>query len=278
MGNDDATALGLPFVFVGSDEELAGLEARCEAYGASPFWEILLGYTWPSTALVRLLRGKRDSNALRANISRILGLGAPLAVFSQKSAVELFKFDVDGVPSAGRIYVRHPHIVDRYLAPEEFSRAVAREKEAAVRQLASALGAKKLVLVSGVVHGKGGLFSLSVPIKQVAAEIGIRAEFDAKGEVLRSVYSEFGPPTAPPYVPDDLRPWVDADPDLRTMARTRIEGNLMKDQVRMEFSDSLHAGASVAAKVASVNVGAATEYRRVHRSTWQFEVEYWPKG
>lgn len=62
------------------------------------------------------------------------------------------------------------------------------------------------------------------------------------------------------------------------MARTRIEGNLMKDRVRMEFSDSLHAGAGVAAKIADISGGGEAKFRHVHRSTWEFEVEYWPKG
>jgi len=270
MSNDDAIALGLPVIFVGDKEDLVRF-----AVDADP--NPLLKLDSSLRAILTLRRSRESPDELRATISRILDLGAPLAVVSQEHATQRFRFDVGGVPRAGRIYIRHPHTLDRYLAPEDFSVTVARAKEAAVRQLASALGAKKLVLVSGTVHKKRSFFSLSVPIKEVAAEIGIRAEFDAKGEVLRSVYSEFGPPTAPPYVPDDLRPWVEADLDLRTMVRTRIEGNLMKDQVRMEFSDSLHAGASVAAKVASLNVGAAAQYRRLHRSTWQFEVEYWPK-
>lgn len=285
MGNDDATALGLPLIFVGSQDDLSNFAERAwrnQWAKAAPLAPLaiaagLLGGAMVAGVLARaaLREAKRDELAY---LRRALNLDAPLALVSQERAAQLFKFDVGGVPAAGRIYVRHPHIVDRYLAPADFSVTVARAKEAAIRQLASALGAKRLSLVSGTVHEKGGLFSASVPVEQVAAEAGIRAEFDSSGKVVRSVYSEFGPPSRAPYVPEDLLPWVEADSDLSTMARTRIEGNLMKDRVRMEFSDSLHAGAGVAAKIADISGGGEAKFRHVHRSTWEFEVEYWPKG
>jgi hypothetical protein len=287
MGNDETTALGLPLIFVGSQDDLSNFAERAwlnQWAKAAPFAALAISAGLLGGAIVvagaaraRAAFRKAEKDEL-AYLKKALNLDAPLALVSQERAAELFKFDVGGVPAAGRIYVRHPHIVDRYLAPADFSVTVARAKEAAVRQLASALGAKRLSLVSGTVHEKSGLFSGSVSIQQAAAEAGIRAEFDSSGKVIRSVYSEFGPPGRAPYVPEDLLPWVEADSDLSTMARTRIEGNLMKDRVRMEFSDNLHAGASVAAKVASIGGGGEAKLRRVHRSTWELEVEYWPKS
>lgn len=78
----------------------------------------------------------------------------------------------------------------------------------------------------------------------------MRVEFDSRGVFVKHVYSRFGPPRFPPHVPDNLRPWVEMDPDLRTMARDRIEGHLLENHVTLEFKERMGAGGDVAATVA----------------------------
>jgi hypothetical protein len=51
------------------------------------------------------------------------------------------------------------------------------------------------------------------------------------------------------------------DPDLRTMARDRIEGHLLENQITLEFKEGLGAGADVAATLAGrgMTVGGPTK-------------------
>jgi len=50
------------------------------------------------------------------------------------------------MPKDGSLYVQHPILPDYYIPPEDFARTLAKEKEAAFRQLASALGAKEVTV------------------------------------------------------------------------------------------------------------------------------------
>jgi len=206
-----------------------------------------------------------------------LDLGVPLVLYTPPEAIRLFKFEVGHTPKDGSVYVQHPVMPDTYIAPEEFSRTLGKEKEAAFLQLASALGAKELRLVNAKVHSKKGLFRAKVSVPEAAAEVGVKGvEYDKEGSFIRKVYSEFGKPRSAPHVPDDLQPWVDMDPDLRTMKRDRIEGHLIKNHITLEFKERMGIGGEVAAKVAGRGLTAGGKYEAIQHSVWHFEAEYWP--
>lgn len=119
-----------------------------------------------------------------------------------------------------------------------------------------------------------GMVWRKVSVPEVAAQLGARVEFDNHGAFVKHVYSRFGSPR-PPHVPDDLRPWVEMDPDLRTMARDRIEGHLLENHVTLEFKERMGAGGEVAATVAGRGLTAGGTYEALYHSVWHFEVEYW---
>lgn len=218
---------------------------------------------------------KLDDRSLVREIEASLGI-ARLTRFTPAEATRFFDFGVGHSPQGGAIYVQHPVLADAYIAPEDFSRALAKEKEAAFRLIASALGARELRLVSAKVHTKKGLFKTTISIPEAATEVGVKATFDSTGSVVSSVASTFGEPRKRPHVPQDLKSWVTMDPDLRTMARDRIEGSLLEHNVTLEFKESSNVGGDVAAKVAGRGLTAGGSYEQLAHSVWNFSVSYWP--
>jgi hypothetical protein len=220
---------------------------------------------------------EQSFEALMGILSEALDIGCPVMAFEQRPAMDLFRFGVGHSPRNGSIYVRHPVFDDLYVAPEDFSRALSREKSAAFQQLASALGAKELRLTTATVHTKKGLFGVTVSVPEAATEVGLKVTFDSKGEFIKQVYSRFGTPRARPTVPPDLSQWVEMDPDLRTMARDRTEGHLLEHRITLEFKEGLGIGGEVAAKVAGRGLTAGGSYSAISHSVWNFEAEYWPR-
>ncbi|WP_421259847.1 hypothetical protein [Aeromonas sp. 600774] len=207
---------------------------------------------------------------------RIIDLDTEIKLFSPRDAVNQFKFNVGLTPPDGSIYIQHPIQHERYIVPEEFSIVLSREKEAAFRLLASSLGAKKLSLIHAEVRTKRGIIGGTISISEAASEIGIKASFDNSNRMTRSVYSEFGLPRHPPHVPEDLKPWVDMDPDLRTMAHDRVNGSLLKNFIKLEFKEDLGIGGSIASKISSYDINSSLKYKSLSHSIWSFEVEYYP--
>lgn len=197
--------------------------------------------------------------------------------YKPSEARQLFKFDVGHTPKDGEILVQHPIDQELYIIPAEYSRRVSREKEAAFRQIAAALGAKELRLINAEIQERRGFLGGSLSVKQAATQVGIRADFDRTGSLMKSVYSRFGKPDSLPKVPTDLQRWVDSDPDLRTMVRGRLEANLEYDRVTLEFSEKMGIGGEIAAKIANQGLSFGSKYERVFHSIWYYEVEYWSK-
>jgi hypothetical protein len=272
-------------IIVASREDLIHCAARASASG---LFEAALKLTLPAMAAAGGVAISVSSFAFSFGLKKMsdadilkelesgLRLGVPVALFGPSDAIRLFKFGVGHTPKSGCVYVQHPILPDTYIPPEDFARTLAREKEAAFRQLASALGAKELRLVSAKVQSKKGFFGSTVTVPEAASQVGVKIAFDSAGSFIKTVYSKFGPPRSPPRIPDDLRAWVEVDPDLRTMARDRTEGHLLENQITLEFKEGVGAGADVATALWGRGMTAGGAYEALYHSVWHFEAEYWP--
>ena len=217
------------------------------------------------------------ANRLLGALDGLLDLGHPVYLYEPADAVRLFQFDIGQAPRDGAIYVQHPMFPDSYISPDQYGQRLAREKDAAFRQLASALGAKELRLVSAELKESRGWFGGGASLKKAAAQVGIKASFSESGMVMKAVYSQLGRPNESPKVPTHLKCWVDMDADLRTMANQRIQNNLLHDSVAIEIQEAMGFGSSVAAKLAGQGISVAGSYERIYHSIWFYEVDYWPK-
>lgn len=224
--------------------------------------------------LVKYLK-KLSDGELHDQFDRDMGLGFPSAWCSPIDAKNTYDFGVGHIPGDGNIYLQHP-INDRsYVTPGEFSRAICSEKEAAFLRLAASLGAKSIQLVSIQTNDTKGVFSSKLKASELAADLGFRARFDKSGNVVKEVVKQFNKPTfAKPYVPGQLAGWVNFDPDLRTMATDRLEANVAKSNVKLEFSQSLGLGGELSAKIADRGLSIGGKFNSMNRSIWSFEVEY----
>ena len=206
-----------------------------------------------------------------------LGLKHKLYWYEPSLASELFKFDMGHTPKDGQILLQHPAEKNLYIIPTEYSSRIAKEKEAAFLKISASLGAKELRLIDAEVKEKRGRWGGSIPISQVAAQIGISANYDKSGGVISSTYSRFGKPNHSLEVPPELQGWVDSNPELAAMVHGRLNANLELHRVTLEFHEGIGIGGEIAAKIFNEGLLAKSEYKRVWHSVWHFEVEYWPK-
>lgn len=187
------------------------------------------------------------------------------------------KLDIGDKPTNGSFYIKHPLLDDLYIRPCDYETTLAREKETAFRKLASSLGAKKITLKDAKFYDQKGNLSADTKLPHaVSSNVGISAQFNKSGELIREVYSEFGNPRKEPYVPEDLKKWTEIDPDLRTMAHDRLEGHLLKHQVTLKFKEAFTGGGRIAAEIAKKGLDIGGSMSKNISSVWVFEVEYYP--
>jgi hypothetical protein len=216
---------------------------------------------------------------LHDQFNRSMHLGFPVAWCSPIGAKQKFDFGVGHIPIDGTLYLQHPINTQSYISPNAFSRSICSEKEAAFLRLAASLGAKSIQLTSILTNDTKGVFSSKLKAPEVAADLGYRAKFDKSGDVIKEVVKEFNRPTFyKPYIPEQLAGWVNFDPDLRTMATDRIEANVAKSNVKLEFSQSLGLGGELSARIADRGISLGGKFNSVARSIWSFEVEYFDLG
>ena len=86
-----------------------------------------------------------------------LNLDEPIRLISPGAARTRFIFEVGSSPTVGNFFVQHPINRDCYVTPQKYSRTLAKEKEKAFLDLAGALGAKTVTLLSGEVLTNEGL-------------------------------------------------------------------------------------------------------------------------
>jgi len=127
-------------------------------------------------------------------IQKELNLSSEIYCISPTNAGS-FQFDIGDKPTNGSFYLKHPLLDNVYIRPCDYEATLAREKEAAFRRLSSSLGAKTISLKDAKFLDKKGQISTNTKLPQVvSSNIGISAQFDKSGAVIREVYSEFGIP------------------------------------------------------------------------------------
>ncbi len=200
----------------------------------------------------------------------------PIPRLSPAQASARFSF-ANGHPQDGMAYLRDPTRTNRYLVPALANERLAQEKVAAFHDLASALGAQKLTLLSGATVGESEPLTASPPLRRAAGQLGIHAQFDPAGHLEQQSYREFGRPPRGPYVPEQVHPWLAADPLLESLATSRINGNVLKSQVSLIVNDTIDIGAPTIEAIRSLHVAAGGRYQPIVHSVWSFAIEFWPK-
>lgn len=209
-------------------------------------------------------------------IQNELSLSTEIVCIDPANAKSL-KLGIGDKPTNGSFYIKHPLLEEFYIRPSEYELTLAREKEAAFRTLASTLGAKSITLLDAKFLDSNGAIKVNTKAMQaVSTNIGISATFDKAGGVSREVCSEFGPPRKEPFVPEELKVWTEFDPDLRTMARDRLEGHLIKHRISLKFKDNFSGGGKIAAEIADKGLDIGGSITKNVNSVWIFEVEYYP--
>lgn len=215
-------------------------------------------------------------NQLINFISKELELSTQLKVINPTDGQKL-NLTFGEIPRNGCFYIKHPIVTDVYIPFSSYAQVLLSEKEAAFKSLASSLGAKSINLVDAKFYDVRGSLTTSLDVAEVvSAKIGIRANFDKDGKVQRCVYSEYGPPRQAPRIPNDIKKWVEIDPDLRLMAKDRLEGNLLKNTIKLTFNENLISNATLSTKIATKGFDIGGSYHKSNGSVWYFEVEYYP--
>lgn len=227
-----------------------------------------------------LLNEKKQPIELQEKLAAIaehLKLPVPI-VYIPLDQAHFLQFDIGDSPSNGSFYISHPFLEDVFIRPAEFAQTLAKEKEAAFIHLASTLGAKSIHLNSVTINQTNNMFGGKIKPHILAPQLGIKASFDAKGEVIKEVYKQYHPPKRPPYVPKELEQWVKIDPALRQLAVDRMELNLASVKVSLLFKEVSNSGTQIATALAGKKFEIGGQIQKIHESTWHFFVEFFDKN
>lgn len=213
------------------------------------------------------------------DLKRLFKVGKiPIPHLTQAESVQRFSFDHQH-PQNGMVYLMNATRDSHYLVPAIANERLAQDKVAAFYEIAGTLGTKKLELVSGNVVETTAKGKVEVPLPEVAGQVGINASFGANNELQRHLSAEFGEPLEAPFVPDHLARWLDVDPLLSALVRNRINGQVSKTRFSLNIGNTLDVNAEVVASLANnFKVGVGGAYKHVARSTWSFDIEFWPKS
>ena len=219
---------------------------------------------------------RRDALSL---VTRALTRGEiVLPHLAPEDAARRFRFDFND-PEDGAAYLSNPIARDHYLRPAVANERLAQEKMTAFVRLAAALGAKRILLVSADSEQRKATGKANIPLPELAAQIGITAHFESDGSASRQLCMEFDKPRKAPSVPDDLGAWLQVEPVLRALADTRLTARPRLARAALSFGDTLDFGADALGtltKLAGRGVELGGTYRRVVKSTFCFEIEYYP--
>jgi len=200
----------------------------------------------------------------------------PAIHLSPEVAQRAFRFDVGHYPVDGTVYSQHPCFPDYYLLPAEFQVRVAREKVAAFKQLAAALGAKRMTLLTASTTDRRGFLGAKSSLQEAAAQIGMSATISASDSVSEQSYAEFDDPCRSPFIPEELSGWVAMDANFRTMAANRTNARQRIDRVSLEVRETAGITAEAAARLAGKGLELGGKYQKLAHSIWSYEIEYWP--
>lgn len=184
------------------------------------------------------------------------------------------KLGIGDMPTNGSFYISHPILEEVFIRPAEYTSILAKEKEAAFLNLASALGAKTIHLESVNIKQTSGFFGSKVKPSVIAQQIGINAKFDSKGVLIKDIYKIFDKPNGNPHIPKEIERWTKLDPDLRQLAKDRMEQNLSMLRIKLSFKEVNTGGAQIALALAGKKLNIGGEYQHLNESTWDFTVEF----
>lgn len=200
----------------------------------------------------------------------------PVPHVAPADATKLFRFEGNH-PHDGAAYVLHPWDERRYLVPATAPARLAEERVAAFIELASALGAKRVTLVSAEVRKKGRRLGGSSPLPKVAAQLGLSHALKSHLEARQRAFVELDEPTREPHVPAHLEPLLAVDPVLRSLATTRIDGAPRTMRVSLTFGQDQSTFRGLGLTLAKYGVDVGGTIEEIAESNWDFEVEFWPK-
>ena len=136
-------------------------------------------------------------------------------------------------------------------------------------------GSKPFSVHAGVRMRKG---DAKLPLPDAAGQVGLQVSFKADKTFDRQIVAEFGKPVKAPYMPSEFLGWLDTEPTLRGMVKTRLDGEVARMGVKLSFSSMIDVGAEVTAKFAKRELNVGGSYHKLATSRWSFEVEFWPKN
>ena len=232
-----------------------------------------------SEAAEYLLSSEKQPTELKEKLDLIaehLKLDVPI-VYVPLEEVHHLQFDIGEAPTNGSFYVSHPFLENVFIRPAEFNKTLAKEKEAAFIRLAAALGAKSIHLNSVTIQQTNQIFGQKIKPHLLAPQIGIKATFNEKGELVKDVYKQYHKPKKQPFVPPELEKWVKLDPALRQLATDRMDLNLASVKVSLQFKDTKTTGSEIALALAGRKFDIGGKIEKIQESTWQFYVEFFDK-
>lgn len=184
------------------------------------------------------------------------------------------KFDISH-PMENTVYMENLCLPGTYVLPDQINERLAQEKMAAFQRIAHALGAKSIVIESVDASQTRKKIKGTIPIANIAAQIGVEGLSVVDGKAQRSLYCEFNKPERVPHFPEELRIWTIMEPTLRALVDHCLQGSVKQYKLSLEFKDVIQNAMDIKLKCEKLNINAGGEYKTVIDSRWFFNIEFW---
>lgn len=175
-------------------------------------------------------------------------------------------------------FIKHPHIKDLYIRPENFQIELAKAKENVYIQLAIAFGAKEIRLMTNSFNSSNKKIKSNIPLPQYGLLSGFGVFFDTTTNEYRSTVRTYDKGDQPPYIPDNLKEWVDQDMELLTMWEGRKDGKQQKTHaMTLHYFNETKGGVQVAASLLNIlnqEFNVKTTQEKFESISVLFEIEY----
>lgn len=175
-------------------------------------------------------------------------------------------------------FIKHPHIKDLYIRPENFQIELAKAKENVYIQLAMAFGAKEIRLVTNSLNHSNKKVNSNIPLPQYGLLSGFGVSFDTTTNQYRSTERVFDPTDHDPYIPSDLQEWVDQDMELQTMWDGRKDGKRQKTHtMKLHYFNDTNGSVQVAVSLLNIlkqEFNAKITQQKFEATTVLLEIDY----
>ncbi|WP_343679424.1 hypothetical protein [Chryseobacterium arthrosphaerae] len=200
----------------------------------------------------------------------------PFVICKIDDVINNFKFPPQH-PKNGFVYACSDVEPDLYLPLSMFHSYMYQSKLSAFNELCSALGAKTCRVIS--VEENGKIITNNIEIDKIPSKLGLLSskltlKTTKKTNSESIVYLELPKPNK---IKSYESLWLDSEPTWKSLQKIRLNNDLLKYTVDLNYTDEMGVDTKLAASINSIGGNIGGTFTGITKVMYRFEVEFWPK-